>query len=105
MESTKRDNQGADSASVPARGQQVVTRVREPGASGAHVEWLDDVYEDREQVEHRPHRADDILSGGDGLHAGATRSTRQVREQDTDAHQDRAQFEDAITLPARSLLH
>ncbi|KAL9701303.1 hypothetical protein quinque_004744 [Culex quinquefasciatus] len=44
-------------------------------------------------------RADDVLPRGGRKHAGAAGSAGQVREQNSDAYQDRAELEDAFAFP------
>ena len=56
-------------------------------------------------MEHGADRPDDLLPGGGRQHAGAARPTRQVREQDPDPDQDRAQLQDALALPPGGVLH
>ena len=55
-------------------------------------------------MEHRADRPDDLLPRGRRAHPGAPRPARQVRVQDPDAHQDRPQLQDAVSLSARGLL-
>lgn len=50
-------------------------------------------------------RSNDILPRSSGEHPGASGPTGQVREQDTDPHQDRSQLENALAIPARRVLH
>ena len=60
---------------------------------------------DCQQVEHGPHRPDDVLPRGSGQHAGVAGPTGQVREQDPDPYQDWTQLKDAQSFPPGRLLH
>lgn len=51
--------------------------VQQPYPPGPHELWVDDVLEDRQQVEHGPHRTDDVLSRGRHPYKRAARRSRQ----------------------------
>ena len=56
-------------------------------------------------MEHGTHWSDDVLPRGCGQHPGAAGLARQVREQDSDAHQDRLELKDAEPFPAGCVLY
>uniref|UniRef100_A0A8D8W295 Uncharacterized protein n=1 Tax=Cacopsylla melanoneura TaxID=428564 RepID=A0A8D8W295_9HEMI len=56
-------------------------------------------------MEHGSDRSDDLLPRERRQHAGTARPSGQVREQNSDPYQDRAQLEDALEVPAGRVLH
>ena len=56
-------------------------------------------------MEHGPGRTDYLFQRGRSQHTGASRSTRQVREQNPDAYKDRTQLQDAEPIPSSGVLH
>ena len=105
VEPPERAHQGAHRASVSAGGRRSVEAIREPRAAGADELWGDDVHQDREQVEHRAYWAHDVLPRSGRAHAGTAGSAREVREQDSNARENRAQQQNAVAVPARRVLH
>mmetsp|Transcript_16131 Transcript_16131/g.38560 ORF Transcript_16131/g.38560 Transcript_16131/m.38560 type:complete len:228 (-) Transcript_16131:3384-4067(-) len=105
VEAAERDDQGDDGTGLPPCGRRRPEAVREPGAADSDGVGQHDLHQDRQQVEHDPHRPHDLLQRGRHPHGAAPRPPRQVREQDPDANQDRPQLQDALALPAGGLLH
>lgn len=105
MEPAEQQDERTHGRRVPAGLARCAGRVREPHPADTYDVGRHHVYEGGEQVEHGADRADDVLPRGRVLHAAAAGPAGAMREQDPDAHQDRAELEDAKPFSAGRVLH
>ena len=77
---------------LPARRRGVARPLPHPCASDPHGVRFDYLHQNRQQVEYRTHRTYDLLPRGRREHPGTARLTREMREQNPDAYQDRIEL-------------
>ena len=99
------DNQRAYRSVFPPRGWRVDAAFPQQSPSDSHGFRLDDLHQDRKQVEHCTHWPHDLLPWGRRQHTRASRPARQVREQNPDSYQDWLELQNAEPFPAGCVLH